>query len=156
MNYWDSNVWIFVFAAWLAILSFSRDPFARVSAIFWLLACNVGPIALDHIEATAFRPSYGFTFNGLLAAVFCVGMLLKNKMALIYAFLCVCATNFIFVLMHVSGSTDRLENMFFGISYFLEFVVVTLSMGWRFDTNRIINYCSRMGRGVHDNRQRAS
>lgn len=146
MNYWESHAWLVILALWLAVLSFSRDRVARNVAVGFLVAYNLAPIMLDQIPATASEKTWGLTVNALLAmaALWYLGK--KNRLALCCAYLLAIASMFGFFLAEITPQYSPLSDaLFFPIAYALEFLIVLLSMGFRFERSRFLHLGGTLG-----------
>ncbi len=129
---------------WLGILTLSKNSAARNATAVFLVLYNLAPLILDRALSPNYNPVWAFTLCGIISAYTAAYLAEKANLALIGAYSIISMTFFALALEQIVTESRTIYHIYYHLMYGLEFLVVALSMGRRFELVRIIGFSSGM------------
>ena len=151
MDYWQSNLWLFVLCIWVAFLVFSPDRTSAKISAAWLVLYYLAAPATDLLCPLIDNQKAIQTICGVIAAVSSYAAFVYQRpfLSRILAVAAVC--HFIYFVILMAGS--NVDAAFFVTFYSVEVLVVFVSMGVISNASRDNSpVCGSLGGSFHDNR----
>lgn len=151
MDYWISNIWLFVLCLWAAFLVFSPDRLSSKISAAWLLSYYFAAPLIDFVMPDSDNQLLVQTVCGLFgaAASYVAFWCARYALSKIFALAAIC--HFIYFVILCAGLS--VDALFFITFYSIEVFVVLFSLGVASHADRINGAVGRcLGGGLYDDR----